>query len=70
MKKLLAGSIRREMELEALNARQAAEIQQLNRLVCTCLIVFLVYVPTAGDCPMKKMVLNHDQHAINACLGF
>ncbi|KAJ1696962.1 hypothetical protein LUZ63_005474 [Rhynchospora breviuscula] len=33
VKKLLAGSIRREMELEALNARQAAEIQQLNRLV-------------------------------------
>jgi hypothetical protein len=52
VKKLLAGSIRREMELEALNTRQAAEIQQLNRLVCTYL--------TAGDCCRENTVLNLD----------
>jgi hypothetical protein len=56
VKKLLAGSIRREMELESLNTRQAAEIQQLNRLVCTHLIVFLVYILTAGDCHRKNTV--------------
>lgn len=35
VEKVLAGSFRREMALEEYCANQAAEIKQLNRLVCS-----------------------------------